>query len=139
MKTCTSCGKEKLLCEFYRASARHDHYRGECKECFKNKIRCTRKPDKRTTRKRSTKARYVKRYALIHTLKSVPCADCHNTFPVYCMEFDHVPERGAKLCNVPMLWHCSEQTFLAEVAKCDVVCSNCHRIRTRTRHDVSGV
>ena len=75
--------------------------------------------------------RYNKRYAMIHHLKSVPCKDCGGTFPVYVMEFDHT--RGAKVCNVPKLWHCSGVMFLAEVAKCDVVCANCHRIRTRTR------
>ncbi len=88
-------------------------------------------PSRPKKRKGQIKRRYQLRYDLIHRLKSVPCTDCGNTFPVYCMEFDHT--RGEKVCNVPKLWHCSEAVFLAEVEKCDVVCSNCHRIRTHTR------
>lgn len=88
-------------------------------------------PSKPIKRKEQIGKRYNRRYALIHRLKDVPCADCGNRFPVYVMEFDHA--RGEKVCNVPKLWHCSEDVFLAEVEKCDVTCSNCHKIRTHTR------
>lgn len=58
--------------------------------------------------------------------KDAPCADCGREFPSVCMDFDHV--RGEKKFNVSQ---CKSLKGLAdEVAKCDVVCSNCHRIRT---------
>jgi hypothetical protein len=34
MKTCTKCGLEKPLTEFYRASGTRDGLRGDCKACF---------------------------------------------------------------------------------------------------------
>lgn len=88
-------------------------------------------PSRGAKRTGQFKARYKLRYELINRLKDKPCAECGSTFPTYVMEFDHV--RGEKKCNVPKLWHCSEAVFLEEVSKCDVVCSNCHKIRTRTR------
>jgi hypothetical protein len=46
------------------------------------------------------------------------------------MDFDHV--RGEKQSNVASLvgMSASEERLRAEIAKCDVVCANCHRERT---------
>jgi hypothetical protein len=49
------------------------------------------------------------------------------------MEFDHVPEKGKKLGSVKAFCGRSQAEFLAEAAKCDVVCRNCHVIRTSMR------
>jgi hypothetical protein len=48
------------------------------------------------------------------------------------MDFDHRPGEE-KLFNVSRFCVASMQLVLAEVAKCDLVCSNCHRIRTIKR------
>lgn len=63
--------------------------------------------------------------------KDVPCMDCGQRFPYYVMDFDH---RGDKEVLVGRLVDSlSLRRLLAEIAKCDVVCSNCHRIRTHVR------
>lgn len=64
-------------------------------------------------------------------LKSVPCMDCGNKFPPECMDFDHV--RGEKKFDVGAGTTRALQVLLDEIAKCEVVCSNCHRSRTRRR------
>ena len=65
-------------------------------------------------------------------LKQVPCADCKQVFPPYVMDFDHV--MGVKSANVSKLRQGHSMVhFLAEVQKCEVLCSNCHRIRTHSR------
>lgn len=69
---------------------------------------------------------------LIARLKQRPCQDCGEVFPVECMDFDHV--RGAKKANVSEMLHRPSAEVLAEVEKCELVCANCHRIRTRDRH-----
>ncbi len=71
------------------------------------------------------------RKAWIAVFKSVPCMDCGNTFPPECMDFDHV--RGVKKFRISYCLTSSEKVLLAEMAKCEIVCSNCHRIRTRIR------
>jgi hypothetical protein len=64
--------------------------------------------------------------------KSVPCADCGVSYPYYVMDFDHVD--GAKVNDVSALVNLgSWRNLRAEVAKCVVVCSNCHRVRTHER------
>jgi hypothetical protein len=51
------------------------------------------------------------------------------------MEYDH-REGEQKLCNVSAIngpRRVSMRTLHAEIAKCDVVCANCHRGRTWRR------
>jgi hypothetical protein len=73
-----------------------------------------------------------RRKALNDIYKNKPCMDCGGTFPFECMDFDHV--RGTKLGNLNKLFTgAAMETILAEIAKCELVCSNCHRIRTRKR------
>ena len=67
----------------------------------------------------------------IDNLKSVPCMDCGNTFPAVCMDFDHV--RGSKIFNISSAWIYSFDKILEEIEKCEIVCANCHRIRTSRR------
>lgn len=65
-------------------------------------------------------------------LKEQPCKDCGQTFPHYVMDYDHVGKKVkglSKLINEAARWERIE----AEIAKCDLVCANCHRIRTHNR------
>ena len=68
------------------------------------------------------------RQALIRKAKDVPCADCGVQYPYYVMQFDHRnPE--LKEFNISRTLY-AEQRVLTEIAKCDVVCANCHAERT---------
>lgn len=68
---------------------------------------------------------------VLDALKDRPCADCNSRFPPYVMDFDHV--RGDKRYILAKMTMMSLERVFDEVAKCDVVCSNCHRIRTNRR------
>jgi len=57
--------------------------------------------------------------------------DCAEIYPSCVMDFDHV--RGVKRFSVGQMTNCPASTIETEIAKCDVVCANCHRIRTYTR------
>jgi hypothetical protein len=69
---------------------------------------------------------------IMRAAKDKPCADCGVHYPYYVMDFDH-REGEDKLANVTRLRYMSEDTLRAEIAKCDVVCANCHRERTWKR------
>lgn len=70
---------------------------------------------------------WLKRYKETH-----PCKDCDRFYPYYVMDFDHV--RGKKLHIISSMWGSrSLRAIQLEIAKCDLVCSNCHRIRTFTQ------
>lgn len=77
-------------------------------------------------------ATYRARRAWIISLKEIPCTDCHTIYPHYIMEFDHRPG-VKKLFNVSQFQGHSRQEIIDELAKCDVVCANCHKIRTYNR------
>ena len=76
----------------------------------------------------SSRRVYEKIRSIIETAKDVPCARCRERFPVVCMDFHHRDPReklfpiGSNTRGVPKL--------RAEIAKCDVLCANCHRIVT---------
>lgn len=70
--------------------------------------------------------------AEVEALRDNPCMDCGGSFPVECMDFDHV--RGEKVDDVVRLVHSStREAVMAEIEKCELVCANCHRIRTKQR------
>jgi hypothetical protein len=61
------------------------------------------------------------------------CADCgYNKHPA-ALDFDHLPGH-VKRVNLSQMngWY-GKAAIEAELAKCEVVCSNCHRIRTYER------
>lgn len=65
--------------------------------------------------------------------EQTPCKDCGKNYPHYVLDFDHV--RGDKISGLSELCagtHAWEK-IKAEMDKCDVVCSNCHRARTWNR------
>ena len=73
---------------------------------------------------------------LIDSTKDVPCLDCSQRFPPECMDFDHV--RGEKFAGVGRMGHVNLERIRLEIAKCEVVCANCHRTRTKKRRLLSS-
>lgn len=71
--------------------------------------------------------------AWVDEQKRKPCMDCGGTFPTVCMDFDHRPGEG-KVGNISrLIANAGPNAVRAEIAKCDLVCANCHRIRTASR------
>jgi hypothetical protein len=83
-----------------------------------------------------TRTRTLAKRQFVAQFKQNPCADCHNRFPPVCMDFDHRdPATKIKGGVSTLVSHnATNARILEEIAKCDLVCSNCHRIRTQSRH-----
>lgn len=81
----------------------------------------------------SDRERKRRQKAHVNKIKEdTPCADCKRKYPYYVMQFDHV--RGVKEGNIStFLANRQFKKALEEIAKCEVVCANCHSIRTYTR------
>lgn len=75
--------------------------------------------------------RTQQRRTAIDKFKEVPCADCGQAYPPVCMDFDHVEDN--KLFDVGRGKHRPWESIMAEIEKCEVVCANCHRLRTEAR------
>lgn len=82
-------------------------------------------------------AAYMKRATarvktLVEGAKAGPCLDCGLCYPSYVMDFDHV--KGIKrFCIGHSAYQQGRKAVIAEMAKCEVVCANCHRERTHQR------
>lgn len=74
--------------------------------------------------------------AVAREAKSRPCADCGVAYPYYVMQFDHL---GDKSFNIGTRGATGGRARLAaEIAKCQVVCANCHAERTFQRLQEKG-
>ncbi len=81
--------------------------------------------------KLSARAKANKQYIRLKKEGQV-CLDCQRPYPPEVFDFDH--RLGTKkLFNLALPGTRSVATIDAEIAKCDLVCANCHRIRTVVR------
>lgn len=80
---------------------------------------------------RRLKAEYRAWY---NEIKNKPCTDCNLFWPPYVMQFDHLPgfEKSYEVGRM-VIDKMNKELILAEIAKCELVCSNCHAIRTHIR------
>ena len=137
---CTRCKLEKPKVDFWLRPNGNVRQR-LCKACSKRgmlspeKLKATRGRDHVYNQSEIARRRVQrydhKRRIMLDKLKNKPCLDCGNTFPPECMDFDHVRDR--KVSNVGSLRRNSWRVIFDEIAKCDLVCANCHRIRTKRR------
>lgn len=130
MKTCTKCGDEKDDEEFSFKNKKKGTRQSACKACYSDILKTHYKDNKQAHLDRN-KASAEKRVQFTRGLKEKnPCLDCGKKYPHYIMEFDH--REGKTLCvSSTVSW--SWKKMLAEIAKCDIVCSNCHAERTWKR------
>jgi hypothetical protein len=136
-KICTSCKLEKSKDEFSMDRSKKDGRYIWCKSCKYTHNQKTK--DERVLKQKeynsSSKIRIElvrlerrrKRLEFIWNLKDKPCADCGNRYHPYAMDFDHL-DKFTKNRDVSQINRIEE--IVEEAKKCDVVCSNCHRIRT---------
>lgn len=61
------------------------------------------------------------------------CADCKQKFPYYVLDFDHIDSSNKVNGVSALLKEAGLERVREEVQKCEVVCANCHRIRTHKR------
>jgi hypothetical protein len=91
--------------------------------------------DRQSPQSVANKAKYVERNVkIVLEAKDRPCMDCRVQYIPPVMEFDH-REGEKKTGNVSKLARTpvSVAKLLDEISKCDVVCANCHRVRTASR------
>ena len=65
---------------------------------------------------------------MIEYLRAHPCVDCGQT-DIIVLQFDHLANKERDVANM-LTGSWSWSAIEKEIAKCEVVCANCHRIRT---------
>ncbi len=134
MKPCSKCNKNLNLDLFYqrKSGTRSGEYYDRCKNCMmaRGKIYYHLNHDRQLKLALvRTKKSYYKKRAIIESLKNVPCSDCGIVYPTCVMDFDH-KDRSEKINSVSHMLRDPLDCIMKEISKCDIVCANCHRIRT---------
>jgi DNA-binding CsgD family transcriptional regulator len=88
---------------------------------------------KEKTHKRTRDLRYANTKRLRELKESIGCVDCKEMYPHYVLEFDHLPQYEKLGIVTTIARRHSWEKALEEVKKCDIVCANCHNIRTWNR------
>ena len=113
-------------------TAYHKQWRSENPEKVKEYLRhwAVTHPD--TIRIKDRRARQRQAARLNRFKRRKGCIDC-GLHDIRLLQFDHVPERGKKEFTLGSQGIKGRKKLKEELAKCDVVCSNHHAIRTWER------
>ena len=142
LRRCGRCGETKEPDAFAwrrQAKGQRDNYCRTCRAAYKQEhyaANRTRYIDNAQRRKRVViTARVV---LLVEFLATHPCVDCGEADPIV-LEFDHLADKSFSISRG--IRDRNWVSVVREMAKCDVVCANCHRRRTarRGRHLRAGV
>ncbi len=124
-KTCPGCKDEKLLEAFARNKHRRDGFQVYCRECKKVTDARRYRADRQAQYDRNTANRNKLR-SLINKLKAeVGCRYCSENDPC-CLDFHHRGDAEKEADVGALVIRSSRAKLFREIAKCDVVCRNCH-------------
>ena len=137
MRICTSCNATLNLDNFRKRSMNRGLER-VCKTCWREQERarmqikvtsgCTRVDNKKIACK-----------ARIDEIKlAFGCTDCGFNLHPAALDFDHLPGFEKSDTVATLVGAGKLELALAEIEKCEVVCANCHRIRTAERKQYAG-
>jgi hypothetical protein len=134
LRRCGRCGELKPLANFAwrrRAKGQRHNYCRPCHTAYHREHYLANRRKYIDMAKKRTRAIAQERYTyLIEYFRDHPCTDCGETDPVV-LEFDHIGEKRFNIGTA--IRDRSWESILAEIAKCGVVCANCHRRRTALR------
>ena len=132
MRLCSVCKLEKSETEFYWKNKKKGIKQYACNKCYRKKHKQYYLNNKDYYKEKAKRQKIRNKQKIIE-LKSKPCSDCHQEYPYYVMDFDHRPGEE-KLFGIGGAtgWRSKGRIF-EEIDKCDLVCSNCHRVRTFNR------
>lgn len=135
VKSCSKCKIERPIEDF--SFKRGDRRDSQCKYCKRVSIKAAYDRNKGPYIERAKACnarRRIEFREFVNGLKSKPCQDCGRTYPPCVMDYDHRPGTiKSKAVSLLAGLASSMNGLLAEIEKCDLVCANCHRIRTHSR------
>ena len=130
MKTCSTCKSEKPLDQFNNKKTAKDGKHSCCKTCSRATGQRHYRKNKGYYLEKNKKLNQTNRERIWAFLKTKACVDCEESDPLI-LEFDHLRDKKYNVAD--MIRNASWELILTEIAKCDVVCANCHKRRTYKR------
>lgn len=132
-KICNKCRISKNVSEFHKRGNAYQTWCKPCRKSFDANYWQQTKVDRLAKRKKRLDD--LKKW--YREIKSGPCVDCGESFHFAAMQFDHLPS-FEKIENIGISIRYSKERALRELAKCELVCSNCHAVRTYNRNEDDG-
>ena len=132
-RICSECQKDWPITEFRVRRIKGQPYLDRrCNRCRRNSVReYTKKNRQEITNKVARNRHRVLEY-INEAKRNKPCMDCGGIFLPCAMDFDHRPDEHKEF-SVSQMRSFSFQKIDEEIAKCDLVCANCHRVRSWLR------
>jgi hypothetical protein len=135
MKKCSRCLEELPIDVFPVMNKKSGKLNSMCRSCkqeYDREYWSKNKNEKGQIKNENAKNnRLIKRQYIIDKLKESKCMDCGNS-DWRVLEFDH-RDRETKSFNISDSTSHSIEKIQIEMSKCDIVCANCHTIRTITQ------
>jgi hypothetical protein len=129
-KKCGGCGKTKPVSEFHKKGK--GRWQSMCKVCRKKYHREHYLKNKATYIAKAVALRKNIKRQVAEIKVETPCADCGLFFQPVIMDFDHGDsEKKGNVSHLAI--SASTKKLKEEIEKCEVVCANCHRMRTYNR------
>lgn len=128
---CARCGEGKPQTEFHKSHTGQFSYCAPCRRAYDRWYYGVRGRHARSGRKQ---ARRIAGREWLDSLKAgLPCTDCGEVFPEFVMHWDHLPGHEKVAAVSRLAREKSRELALAELEKCELVCANCHAVRTSER------
>lgn len=142
MRACTKCGETKPVDQFPPVRRGEPKLQTWCRKCFAEanarNYRRNHEREKARLLRQSAAHRAENRQRAVEHLRRHPCVDCGET-DIVVLQFDHLTGKRLNLSDmISGAW--SWLAIELEIAKCEVRCANCHRLKTilgRARTDRS--
>lgn len=135
LKKCHQCELVKDVNQFHVDSSTSDNLNRLCKDCRLDRSRRRRADrsieqiEKDRQSFRASKNRHKEKLDQIKLNSG--CVDCGYKEHVEALDFDHIEDN--KSFNIGSAKSNCWEILEAEITKCEVVCANCHRVRTANR------
>ena len=131
LRLCGRCGQWKTSDQFHISRTGQFSYCRECRNAYDREYYDRRGRSARLARNRAHNS--AARAWMASLKKGISCSDCGGAFPVWVMHWDHLPEFEKAGDISVMVQSRTREVVLAELKKCELVCANCHVMRTVAR------
>lgn len=139
---CSKCNTEKTLDEFFVRNAKTGRLHTECKDCYKTHRQSYYQAHYKKYRDSYLQRANLRRETLKEEFRTNMLAYLSNKSCLVCkesdirvLEFDHLDPTKKKFSisqavKLGFTW----SQVMAEVEKCQILCSNCHKKRTAEQY-----
>lgn len=138
MRTCTVCREVKKETDFFYRNKRSAKLHAQCKQCYIEKRRAQWKSYyykhgskyRQNAVARNRRLKVKLRAQMLAYLSDKACAHCGNA-DIRVLDFDHIDPKTKSFSIARAIGDITRwDKILEEIKKCQILCANCHKIKT---------